>query len=310
MTPKEMGYGEQLWVKLDNLTGKLRLAFLRDTKVGKGEVYDSGEYILTAHTGPWIQGVGAYREYVQSQVHRVVEVPRRAREMFGFRTVFMANGYTKDPDDYSWKYDDMPALAEDMKEHGLYDLNVWGAFMFTLPTGPHCFYKEWGGLECWKKNVEKLREMGVVVTPLVSWISLWDQTAKNYGITERSGSWAETPKSIPMFKAPYCERWSCYQIHDHSPENWRRDIQEGLRFFRDEAGCPNICWDQYVLGDNQDDIVLTLSTSTGWKRKKCIRARCFLPNPPCILNRNWTTRILPGTGCTGREGGTCAHICT
>lgn len=252
---ESMGYGEQLWVKLDNLSGKLRLAFLRDTKVGKGEIYDSGEYILTAHTGPWIKGIGAYKDYVASQVHRVVEVPQRAKEMFGFRTVFMANGYTKDPDDYSWKYDDMPTLAADMKEHGLYDLNVWGAFMFTLPTGPHCFYEEWGGLEAWKRNVEKLKEMGVVVTPLVSWISLWDQTAKNYGITERSGSWAETPKSVPMFKAPYCERWSCYQIHDHSPENWRKDIWDGLRFFRDEAGCPDICWDQYVLGDNQDDIV-------------------------------------------------------
>jgi len=250
-----MGYGEQLWVKLDNLSGKLRLAFLRDTKIGKGETYDSGEYILTAHTGPWIKGIGPYKDYVASQVHRVVEVPQRAKEMFGFRTVFMANGYTKDPDDYSWKYDDMPTLAADMKEHGLYDLNVWGAFMFTLPTGSHCFYEEWGGLEAWKRNVEKLKEMCVVVTPLVSWISLWDQTAKNYGITERSGSWAETPKSVPMFKAPYCERWSCYQIHDHSPENWRKDIRDGLRFFRDEAGCPDICWDQYVLGDNQDDIV-------------------------------------------------------
>lgn len=250
-----MGYSETLWVKLDNLSKKVRLASVHYPRVAPGEEYDSGEYVITVHTGNWIHGIGAYKEYALSNIKRVVPVPRRVREMLGFRTIFMSNGYLKDPTDYSWSYDDLPKVAEDMKEHGLYDLNAWTLHNYVLPMTKDCFYKEWGGFENCKKNIDILRHMGVTVTPLVSWISAWDETAKNYGIEKRSGSWAETPKSIPMFAAPYCNRWSCYQLHDHDLERWQQDVRDGLRFIRDELGCPNICWDQYVLGDNRNDIV-------------------------------------------------------
>lgn len=250
-----MGYSEQLWVKLNNLTNKLRLASVHYISMAKGEEYDSGEYVITAHRGNWIQGVGAYKEFAQSNIKRVVPVPRRVKEMLGFRTIFMSNGYLKDPTDYSWTYDDLPKVAEDMKEHGIYDLNAWTLHNYVLPMTKDCFYKEWGGFDNCKKNIDILHKMGITVTPLVSWISAWDETAKNYGIKERSGSWAETPKSVPMFAAPYCNRWSCYQLHDHNFEKWQQDVKNGLRFIRDELGCPDICWDQYVLGDGKNDVL-------------------------------------------------------
>lgn len=42
--------------------------------------------------------------------------------MFGYRFFWMFTGYSKDPDNIVWKYDDFPALADEMVEHGLYDL--------------------------------------------------------------------------------------------------------------------------------------------------------------------------------------------
>lgn len=252
---EHMGYDEQLWIKLDNKTNKLRLASLHTVKVEKDCEYDSGEYIITPHTGDWLRGVTPYREYVQSQQKRVLPVPQRVREMMGFRTIFMSNGYSKHPTDYSWKYDDFETIADDMLEHGLSDLNVWGQFNWNLPFGPHRFYKEWGGFENWKKNADKIRQKGITITPLVSWISAWEETARFLGIEKRSGSWAETPEAVPMFAAPYCDRWGCYQMHDHSNELWKEEIRKGLRFLRDECGCPDICWDQYVLGDNCDESV-------------------------------------------------------
>lgn len=250
-----MGYGEQLWIKLDNKTGKLRLASIRDTDVKAGEEYDSGEYVITLHRGDWMRGIGAYKEYAKSNIKRVVPVPARAREMMGFRTIFMSNGYPKHPTDYSWKYDDFETIADDMIEHGLYDLNVWGQFNWNLPFGKHRFYSEWGGFDNWKMNADKIREKGITITPLVSWISAWEETARHLNIEKRSGSWAETPQAIPMFAAPYCDRWGCFQMHDHSNEQWKQEIREGLRFLRDECGCVDICWDQYVLGDNCDDSI-------------------------------------------------------
>ena len=254
-TKNNMGYDEQLWIKLDNKRDKLRLASVHTVKVEGGAEYDSGEYVITPHTGDWLRGVSAYREYVESKQNRVVPVPQRVKEMLGFRTIFMSNGYSKHPTDYSWKYDDFETIADDMLEHGLSDLNVWGQFNWNLPFGPHRFYEEWGGFENWKKNADKIREKGITITPLVSWISAWEETARFLGIEKRSGSWAETPMAIPMFAAPYCDRWGCFQMHDHSNETWKEEIRKGLRFLRDECGCRDICWDQYVLGDNSDDSI-------------------------------------------------------
>ncbi|MBR6676330.1 MAG: hypothetical protein IKL24_03260 [Clostridia bacterium] len=250
-----MGYDEQLWIKLDNKINKLRLASLHTVKVEPGQEYDSGEYVITAHKGDWLRGVEAYRNYVWENQNRVVPVPQRVKEMLGFRTIFMANGYSKHPTDFSWRYDDFETIADDMLEHGISDLNVWGQFNWNLPFGPHRFYKEWGGFENWKKNADKIREKGITITPLVSWISAWEETARFLGIEQRSGSWAETPEAVPMFAAPYCNRWGCFQMHDHSNEVWKEEIRKGLRFLRDECGMRDICWDQYVLGDNSDDSI-------------------------------------------------------
>ena len=298
-----MGYSEVLWVKYDNLTSKVRIASVHYPNVEPGGEYDSGEYVLTAHTGNWIHGVGAYKAFVEQNRHRVVPVPRRVKEMLGFRTIFMNNGYLKDPTDYSWNYDDLPKVAEDMKDHGIYDLNAWTLFNYTLPFGKDCFHKEWGGFENCKKNIDKLHEMGVTVTPLVSWVSAWDETARNYGIEERSGSWAETPRSTPMFAAPYCKRWSCYQLHDHSDKRWQKDILEGMRFIRDELGCPDICWDQYVLGDDRNDVLHDIINEYRLETEKmypgtAFSSECTLYYESDIDNTDFTWNWLywPGRG--------------
>ncbi len=250
-----MGFNEELWIKLNNKTKKLRLASIHYATVTEGGEYDSGEYVITPHRGDWIRGAEAYRQFILENQKRVVPVPQKTREMLGIRTIWLTNGYTKHPTDYSWKYDDFEKIADDMIEHGLYDLSVWGGFDSLLPFGKNCFYEEWGGLEGFKKNADKIRKKGVTVMPIVSWISAWDQTAKYLGIEERSGSWAETPEAIPMFMAPYCEKWKCYEMHDHTNKVWKDEIRKGLRFLRDECGCPEILWDQYILGKNSDDSI-------------------------------------------------------
>lgn len=302
-TADMMGYSEVLWVKRDNLSGKVRLASVHYPNTAPGEEYDSGEYVMTAHSGNWIHGAWAYKAYVKENQHRVLPVPRRAREMLGFRTIFMCNGYLNDPTDYSWNYDDLPKVAEDMKEHGIYDLNAWSLYDYVLPFGKDCFHEQWGGFENCKKNIDKLHEMGITVTPLVSWVSAWDQTAKNYGIEDRSGSWAETPRSTPMFAAPYCKKWSCYQLHDHSDKRWQKDILDGMRFIRDELGCPDICWDQYVLGDDKNDVLHDIINEYRLETEKLypgavFSSECTLYYESDIDNTDFTWNWLywPGRG--------------
>ncbi len=250
--PGKMGEADPTWVRYDAVLDQVRIAGVHQVNIPQGGEYDSGEYVLTAHTGPWIFGAEPYKRWLHDHVKRVVPIPRRVKEMMGFRSLVMTN-YPRDPRETVCDYKELPELAADTAEHGLFDLNVWKGFNYTLPLTEDCFYGNWGGLPAWNEAVRRCREIGVTVTAFVSWLSLWSETCDNYGITKRSGSWAGSRHLIPRFQAPYAEKWACWQLWDHTHPRWAKDVLDGLRFLRDRAECPTISWDQYVLGDNSDN---------------------------------------------------------
>lgn len=120
--PNQMGKRDNIFLKMDQSDRSMRIAGMRYTDLHKGDEYDSGEYVLTLHEGTWIHGAAPYREWVEKNRKRIVPISKHAREMFGYRFIWMFTGYPKDPDNIVWKYDDFPALADEMVEHGLYDL--------------------------------------------------------------------------------------------------------------------------------------------------------------------------------------------
>ncbi len=251
--PELMGDSDPLYLRYDAGTDRIRVSGFTSKRVEEGETWDSEEFILTAHAGNWYFGAGPYKEWLHKNVKRVVPMPRRAREMMGFRTIYMAN-YPNDPEDVSYYYRDMPEIAEDMAQHGIFDMNVWKGFNWNLPISEDCFYKRWGGLPAWKDAVKKCREYGVTVTAFVSYLSLWGPNCDTYGIKERSGTWAASSQLIPESRAPYAEKWGCWQLWDqYNHPRWKNDVLEALRFIRDQADCPDISWDQYVLGHHSDD---------------------------------------------------------
>lgn len=250
--PEKMGEGDPIWLHYDQKKNRVRAAGMCTKTIACGESWDSGEYIMTAHTGSWLFGADSYKKWLHSNVKRVLPMPKRAREMMGFRTINMAS-YPNDPEDVTWYYTDLPAIAEDMVEHGILDLNVWKGFNYTLPLTEDCFYKRWGGLSAWKENVAKCRDIGITVTAFVSWLSLWSETCDNYGIQERSGTWAGSDQMIPSHRAPYADKFACWQLWDHKHPRWAQDVRDALRFIRDKADCPDISWDQYILGDGSDE---------------------------------------------------------
>lgn len=250
--PQKMGESDKTWMRYDVRKDQVRVCNLHNITLNPGEEFESDEYIMTAHTGTWIFGCEAYKAWVRQNVKRVVPMPRRAKEMMGFRTLCMTN-YPYDPNETSCDYNDMPALAKDAGEHGLTELNVWKGFNYTLPLTEDCFYENWGGLKAWNEAVKKCEEYGVTVAAFVSWLSLWSPTCVNYGIEQRSGDWAGSDNTIPRMGAHYAQKWSCWQLWDHSQPRWAKDVLDGLRFLRDKAGCPTISWDQYVLGNNSDN---------------------------------------------------------
>ncbi len=242
-----MGSNDTYWVKLNHEDRTVRIASMQYLELGNGQTYDSGVYVLTPHEGGWVRGIDAYKAFVKKNQKRVVPVPRCMKEWMGFRTAWLGSGYPKDPEDAAWTYRDLPALADDIAEHGLGGLCLWGwsnsdYFPYTKDT----LYPEYGGYDLFRENVKVCREKGVDVYPLVSFVQVWYKQAVERGLPVNA-TWAETIKAVPVFRAPYMKRWSSCNLGNLDQDWWKDAVNESLRFCRDELGMPSIAWDQYIL---------------------------------------------------------------
>ena len=247
---KEMGKQDVTWVKLDNISHALRIAEVHDVSIGFGEVYESESYILTPHAGGWVQGIAPYKAWVDAHKKRCVPVPQSVKEMLGFRTIWATEQYPDDPESTVWPYESYPEVAQDMLEHGLSKLNVWGMLEWILPLTKDCFFSQQGGFEKLKSVIQTVHETGVEVIPFVSWLSIWEKMRSRYDLEDDrtlEAGWSENLKGVPVFRTPYMDRYRCATLPDHNNPLWVSDVKNALRFLRDELGTPSICWDQYIL---------------------------------------------------------------
>lgn len=246
---EKMGRADPLYIKYDVQYDQVRVGEVKEVNIDFGEEYDSGEYVLTTHKGPWVFGAEPYKKWLHQNAHRCIPRSKYASEMMAQGFLNFSN-YPKDPRCAYTTYDQMPEVLKDGVQYGLKDVTAMEPFNFTLPVTEKCFYDNWGGLENWNRNVKLCNEAGVNVHAFVSWVTLWGETCDNYGITDRPGTWAVSEQMIPPFCNPYSRKWACMQIWEQDDERWLTDIRNGLRFLRDKAGCPGIQWDQYVLGNH------------------------------------------------------------
>jgi len=255
--PTEMGRADAVWLKLNNKAHTLRVANLHNVSLKHGEEYDSGEYIITPHAGGWVRGIAPYTAWVNANMKRAVKQPDQIKRALGYRTIWMTEQYPSDPDAIKYTFDDLPEVAKDMKEHGLYELSIWGYTDSMLPYTKQSFCKELGGFEKWKHNVDIVHRMGVNVAPFVSFISLWHTTGERYGLSLGGADqgWSQNIKGIPVFQASYMEKYRCSVISDQTLPLWKEDVTTSLRFLRDEAGTPSIGWDQVILSPEPDTLV-------------------------------------------------------
>ena len=252
-----MGAGERLLARLNQETGRLRLGSLHEVSVGKGESYETAEYILTPHEGGWVNGIAPYKAFVDSNKKRVHDLPQHIQEDIGFRTVWVNEQYPVDPQSIVYKFDDLPTVAQDMLDHGLHELSVWGSRDEKLPFDENVFIPELGGFEGYVKNVGRLREMGVNVSPLISVFSIWRPMMERYGFDPSASiaeqGWTQNRRAIPSFQAPYLKKDQCHVISQDN-KLWQQDVLHSLRFLRDKADTPSVGWDQYLANPCDGDI--------------------------------------------------------
>ena len=160
---------------------------------------------------------------------RLYPLPRHIREGLGFRTVWMSKNYPDDPQDVIWRFDDLPALADEAAQHGLTEMVLWSWHeYFVLPFPPA--HAHLGGPDGLARAVAECRKRGVNVAPFVSVASVGKQTAPRYGwqVGGPESGWTYHPELIPRLRPPYASKLVC-AWHDARNPRYQQDVLESWK---------------------------------------------------------------------------------
>ncbi len=141
--PRRWGWEPQVVARLQlsEVDDSVRLLCLHDVEIKPDATWESGEFYLTPHTGGWAKGIEPFRAWVHQNFKREWPMPKHVREGLGFRTVWMCQNQPSDPQDAIFKFKDLPALAQECKDHGIDEMTTWAwnrGFVLPLPPPyPH-----------------------------------------------------------------------------------------------------------------------------------------------------------------------------
>lgn len=258
--PQRWGWDPQVEVRLQlsEIDSTLRLLCLHDVNLKQGEKWESGQFVLTPHTGGWAKGIEPYRDWVKQHYKREYPVPKNVREGLGYRTLWMCQNNPEDPEDAIWKFKDLPKLAKESKEHGLDEMVMWNwnrFFILPLP-GPHAHL---GTEKEMVDAIKQCKEMGVNVAPFISVLQANPESAPRYGATiGDNNGWTYHTDMIPRWNPPYATGFSCVQIGPLNKQ-WQEDVFEGCKHLID-LGINSISWDQYWSTSDPEPNMNTLSS--------------------------------------------------
>jgi hypothetical protein len=242
----------KFWQKINHESDTLRMAIVHDIDILPGAVWESREYWLTPHAYGWSEGVKPYAQWVNENVKRVVPMPKHIKEGLGFRTLWMSEQYPEYPGSTVWKYNDLPALAKESKEHGIDEIVLWNAVYWTLPFSRDKVLESLGSYDQFKDALAECKKMGVNIVPFVSFQSIWNETCERYGMKPPTGgSWNYHTKLIPVFRPRYATTMLSQHI-DQNNALWQQDVKDSFAAFL-ELGATSISWDEFLVQGGKEN---------------------------------------------------------
>lgn len=244
MFPKRWGWDPQYTVRIHHSESeqKLRLLCVHSVDIKPGEKWNSGEFVITPHMNAWAKGIEPYANFVKEHWKRKYPVPKHVREGIGFRNIQMSRDWPDDPQDAIWKISDIPAIAQEAKDHGLDELVLWSwqeGFRLPLPEPISSLGTEQDLLNA---NAA-CKKIGVNLVPFISVVQARQSTAAKYGLSvPESGGWAYHYDAIPRFQPPYMTNGVSVGV-DVNNEVWKKEVIESTRRLVD-IGLPSLSWDQ------------------------------------------------------------------
>ena len=252
-------------------TMRLRLMWEHADEIAPGQTYESGEFWLTPHRHGWAEGIEAYRQWFKENYRRPYSLPERIRNGLGYRTVWMSTRFPDDPaGDIVWKFEDLPDVATEAKEHGLAEVVAWAwtqGFHLPIPEP----YPQLGTTEDLLSAVEQSRGIGAPVSLFVTVLGADRETAKRHGSPFRKrGSYTRHVDLLPRRGAWYTKTFD-YNYADVRNAQWQSDVRDSLKALIDK-GFTDLTWDQVKLANHPEP---NMASAIKWIRDY---ARAKAPN--------------------------------
>ncbi|MHC4124389.1 MAG: hypothetical protein ACYSSI_12510, partial [Planctomycetota bacterium] len=178
-------------------SANLRLSWEHPAKIGPGKIWDSGEFWFTGHQGGWAKGIEVFKSYVQKvNPPRPIPLPNHIRDGLGYRTIWMMPMLETDPKKVFYKFEDIPELAAEAKEHGLDELVLW--FWCEYFDMPIIVKEELGGEKALINAIRKAKGLGVNVSLFTSIKFVKNpEKLKRYQLPSKPIAYTYNPELIP-----------------------------------------------------------------------------------------------------------------
>ena len=242
---------EWLFLHRSEIDGKLRVMYEHKVQIHPGEKWTSSEYVLTPHGHGWAAGIEPYRAWIRQNVDRPYPLPDHIRKSIGFRTAWMTEQFPEDPlgRSVNWKINDLAELAQECKEHGIYEMCLWGVLPWDFLERVYEPIPQLGTAAELHEALAAAKKIGVNISVFFNCMLLRGvETAEDlakYGREPKdlATSWIYHSELIPRFRAYYAmNRGTAFA--DQSSQQWQADALAYLNGLID-SGYPSIGWDQF-----------------------------------------------------------------
>ena len=280
-----------IMMHLAETDNKLRLLFSHLSEIQPGETWQSDEYWITPHIHGWAEGIEPFRDWAAAHLGKSVNLPDHIRDGLGFRSLWMGKGIPADGEnDVLYKYKDLPRIAKESSEHGLYELVPWfWSNYFDLPIQT---ISTLGSIEDLQEAVKACRTYQVNVSLFVTVLYLRNPSAAHYGLTPvKETAWTYHPELIPHYNPPYASRNEVAMV-DQTNLQWQADVLASLKKFMDR-GLDSFVWDVFMASPttpNLYDLAAKIRTAAGQKNTQAVFAGeggCNLAEDSKYLDYTW-----------------------
>ena len=222
---------------------RLRILFAHLMEIPPGKTWHSDKYWLTPRTHGWADGIEPYRNWIVKNIQPQQKLPRHIKNGLGFRTLWMAKGISRDREqDVLYRFQDLPRIARENKEHGLDELVIWfWCPYFQVEFEPD---ENLGSRQDLIDAISACKKIGVNVSLFVSLLYLKNPDAAKYNlIPQKNNSWNYHPELIPNFNPPYAT-WNQAVLVEQDNPDWQRDALNSFKSYIDD-GLTSFVWDVF-----------------------------------------------------------------